>query len=260
MQPDRQLAAFLIVSFGWSWSIFVIGVALGIADSRWLFPVIAWGPLIGAAVVIWWSGEDLRAWVKQVLPRRGVRWWWLLVAILVPFLMIQADAVVAAIVGVPISVVDLDQLVTTFLITLLLAGALEEFGWRGFLQPRLQTQRSALTAAVVVGVVWGLWHMPLVLSGRTPFYAPGDWVEIMLACLVFSIPMAWLYNSTRGGLGFVMVFHAMINATPIVVAATRTTAMELGAVLALFGIPLAIVLRYGRRDLATARPDPPIPG
>ncbi len=38
----------------------------------------------------------------------------------------------------------------------------EEFGWRGYLLPALQSHRGALTASVILGAIWAVWHLPLI--------------------------------------------------------------------------------------------------
>lgn len=52
-----------------------------------------------------------------------------------------------------------------FVLLALVGGGKEEFGWRGWLQSALQQHISPLLAAVIVGVVWAIWHLPL--SGST---------------------------------------------------------------------------------------------
>jgi membrane protease YdiL (CAAX protease family) len=54
----------------------------------------------------------------------------------------------------------------------LLAGPLsEEFGWRGYVQPRLRRHYGRIAVTVPVGAAWGLWHVPLFHS-RSPRGAP----------------------------------------------------------------------------------------
>ena len=44
------------------------------------------------------------------------------------------------------------------------AGLLEEIGWTGFALPRLLAKKNFLTSTIIVGVSWGLWHLPVVDS------------------------------------------------------------------------------------------------
>ncbi len=44
----------------------------------------------------------------------------------------------------------------------------EEMGWRGYVLPRLQTVHGPLTSALIVGVIWGFWHLPKYLSPFDP--------------------------------------------------------------------------------------------
>ncbi len=96
-------------------------------------------------------------------------------------------------------------------LTALARGGNEEPGWRGMLQPQLQTKISPLAAALVVSLFWSLWHLPLYLNG---FYSVGL-VEGMLGGgiyrLFLAIFMAWLYNRTGGNVLLLVLFHASLN-------------------------------------------------
>ncbi len=82
---------------------------------------------------------------------------------------------------------------------------LEEFGWRGFAQPLLQSRFGVLPASTVIGVVWGLWHLPLILAyGNNPAIA-------LVSIVCHSILIGWVLNSTRGSMLMVLLFHASIN-------------------------------------------------
>lgn len=254
----HQIPAFLIVTFAWSWSVWLIGDTLGYGDSRWLLVPVAWGPLIAGAVITRAAGYNVGAWAGQIVPKRGVGLRWYGIALAAPFVLIQTPEVLTWMFGVEVSLVDPSEVVVDFLFVLFLAGALEEPGWRGFMQPRLQERWSALTAALAIGVVWALWHVPLVIGGGAG-YGGDEWVGFFVFLPLFSIVMAWVYNSTHGGLVFVMIFHAMINALPILEAATPV-AGGLSQLIALIGVPLVILLYYGKTYLAANRPDPTIPG
>jgi membrane protease YdiL (CAAX protease family) len=97
------------------------------------------------------------------------------------------------------------------------AGLGEELGWRGFLLPRLQSRYNALVSSLIIGVVWGLWHLPLfMLEGMSPTYEFGQAYGVVSALLAYTvvvtIPWAilftWFYNNTKGSLLLAFVFHS----------------------------------------------------
>ncbi|MFB0537313.1 MAG: type II CAAX prenyl endopeptidase Rce1 family protein, partial [Anaerolineae bacterium] len=92
-----------------------------------------------------------------------------------------------------------------FLVDVLTNG--EEIGWRGYVLPRLQARFSALVSSLILGVVWGLWHLPR-------FWVAGDTESFALATLhniAMAVLFTWVYNNTNGSLLMVTLFHAAIN-------------------------------------------------
>jgi membrane protease YdiL (CAAX protease family) len=96
---------------------------------------------------------------------------------------------------------------------LMTGGINEESGWRGFALPRMQARHSVLTASIIVGVFWALWHLPYDLApiNRAPSLI---WfLEYRLFWrVVFGIILAWLYNQTNGSLLAPALFHPAMNA------------------------------------------------
>ena len=86
----------------------------------------------------------------------------------------------------------------------------EEIGWRGYALPRLQATRSALSASLILAPIWGLWHLPLWLTGD-PVKAPIFYVPFFLSAFAFSVILTWVYNSTGGSLLMVILLHATVN-------------------------------------------------
>jgi membrane protease YdiL (CAAX protease family) len=92
-----------------------------------------------------------------------------------------------------------------FVTNLLSSPLLEELGWRGFLLPKLQEKYSALNSSLIVGVIWGVWHIPLWL-----IY--GDNLVLTLVMIILtSIIYTWLFNSTNGSMLMVLFFHSSAN-------------------------------------------------
>jgi membrane protease YdiL (CAAX protease family) len=92
-----------------------------------------------------------------------------------------------------------------FLVDALTNG--EETGWRGFALPRLQARFSALVSSLILGVVWGLWHLPKFwVAGDAESFAP-----VILDNIAMAVLFTWVYNNTNGSLLIVTLFHAAVN-------------------------------------------------
>ena len=95
---------------------------------------------------------------------------------------------------------------------LLTFGLGEEVGWRGFALPRLQATRSALSASLLLGMLWAGWHLP-ALFYREAYTSLGILVVPMLLAVatVGSIVYTWLYNGTRGSLLMLVLYHGLFD-------------------------------------------------
>lgn len=220
---DRhRLAAFLLVTYSFTWAIQGVLAATGM-EASWTLSIVvgfgAFGPPVGAAAVIWASGGDLRAWLSQVLKWRiGAKWWAL--AIGLPFLILAVGSALFVLAGGPVEFGSL-PFVGIYLFVMVWGivwgGGQEELGWRGFMLPLLQEEYSALVSSLIVGVAWAGWHLPLFVNANTTH---GGWplsqqLVWMVTILTGSILWTWMYNSTGGSVLAVAVFHAGINAMGI---------------------------------------------
>ncbi|WP_456414007.1 methyltransferase domain-containing protein [Oceanithermus profundus] len=100
---------------------------------------------------------------------------------------------------------------------MLLFGPLpEELGWRGYALDRLQRYRSALASSLILGAVWGLWHLPLFfLPGtyqhdRLGFLSAGFW-SFLFGTLTASVLFTWIYNRANRSTLAAVLFHFSIN-------------------------------------------------
>lgn len=99
----------------------------------------------------------------------------------------------------------------SFLFSIFPGSALgEELGWRGFVLPRLQSRQSALRASLLIGVVWGPWHLPLWLTGRES-HPISLFAAFVVSVICLSVLCTWMYNGTGGSLLIVVLFHAAAN-------------------------------------------------
>mgnify|MGYP000100221690 CR=1 FL=1 len=211
----HQFLSFVLVAYAFTWTFHAVLFGLGLPQS-WTFSVLAglgaYGPVVGAAFVVWASGGDLRAWVGQAFRWRVSPVWWVLVLVL-PGLVIAGATGVFVLLGGELLLTGLDTLVVyplLLLYVLVIGGGQEELGWRGFAQPHLQGRYGAFTAALVVGVVWAVWHAPLfLLPGSTQ--SGFDFGLYLGGILAESVLLAWVYNGTDGSVLLAGLFHAGNN-------------------------------------------------
>jgi membrane protease YdiL (CAAX protease family) len=139
-----------------------------------------------------------------------------------------------------------------WLASIVFFGFGEEAGWRAFALPRLQTvRRSALTAALVLSLIWAGWHVPLfsfVMGFKDMGLAavPG-WFFFMVTG---SVLLAWLYNSTGGSILIVAVFHGTLDVT-INSPAGPELANVMGALVTVWG--LVVLVWGGPKNLSRRR-------
>jgi uncharacterized protein len=129
--------------------------------------------------------------------------------------------------------------IATFVMNAIANG--EEIGWRGYALPRLQSRSHALYSALVVGLIWSLWHIPLWIHSWNPTaYA---WYSV--GVLAKSVFITWIYNNTGGSLLLATLCHAMWNTMGSLLPLTATaSAGDIGtlAVIILLEVVVAAVL------------------
>jgi len=90
----------------------------------------------------------------------------------------------------------------------LVAG--EELGWRGFALPRLLPRFGSWGASAMVGIAWGLWHLPLFfIPGMPQFGAP--FAAFAVYTVALSVILTLLFLRTRGSVVIATLFHGAVN-------------------------------------------------
>ncbi|WP_417373530.1 CPBP family intramembrane glutamic endopeptidase [Glutamicibacter protophormiae] len=115
--------------------------------------------------------------------------------------------------GVGRYLVDQGGLILVAGLVNLLPALGEEVGWRGWLWPRLQPL-GQLPAILISGVVWGLWHAPLILLGYNYPLADGPWGVMSMCgmCIVVGAFFAWLRSFSQSVWPAAFA-HAIFNAS-----------------------------------------------
>ena len=146
----------------------------------------------------------------------GFRKVWLVLILLLMPAIVGVSLLLAVLTGDPVpEMTVLSQpwvIAIAFFYILFLGGPLEEeFGWRGYALDRLQARYSALVSSVILGVVWGLWHLPLFFMPRQEMYYNVPIWGFVLGTTLFSIIITWVYNNTGRSILAVMLIHTTYN-------------------------------------------------
>lgn len=254
-----RLTFFFVLAFVLSWLVW----GSAIAEQRgWLgfhIPqtLAYFGVSIAAFVAAAMAGG--RSAVGDLL-RRLVRWRvgvaWYGVAIALPILLPLVTALLWRAFGgtVPTgSAMSLGAAAGYFVYGTGLWLVTEEAGWRGFALPRLQTRGSALTASVVLGLVWGVWHTPLFLMADSA-QAAWPYLGFVLFAVATSVLATWIFNHTRGSVLLAAIFHAATDASLAYSGVLDGGNGLFWAVVAVTWVAAGILVAVeGARDLARGR-------
>jgi len=155
-------------------------------------------------------GEVWRLLRRLLIARVSVGWYAAIVALTA---LAVFAAWVSTLLGVPgpVVIATIPGVASLFLFSIFPGSAMgEEIGWRGFALPRLQARLNALAASLIVGAIWGTFHLPLFLTG-SPVRPLALFVPFALNCIIMSIFYTWMYNGTAGSLFVAVLLHASTN-------------------------------------------------
>ena len=219
---ERPVQAFIALTFAFSWSIWIAtGV---IAPDRLPLAVLpgAWGPTFVAFILtaITRGKAGVRELLGKILRWRVGLLWYLVALIGIAVIAFSAVGIYTlfrgtfispqlpeGMAGIPIVI----YLPIAFIVNLLVGGPIaEEFGWRGFAQPRLQSRIGVFKASLLIGIVWGLWHLPLFIFGDGTAVGSIPFPAFILLTTAWSVLLAWVYNGT-GSMLMPVLMHASFN-------------------------------------------------
>jgi len=259
----RKIVLFFLIAYGFTW-VFWISEAMaarGLLGSSIFVDFLlspqnpaAWGPFVSAFLLTFWyqKGSGVIELLKKGVDYRFAKKWWVPTILLCP-IIIGGALLIAALAGESIPelywIANPGLILVNFVVILFTGGPLqEEFGWRGYALPRLQGRFNALVSSIIVGFMWGLWHLPYFFIGTELTYAYGIIPQIITAILL-SILFTWLFNNTGGSILVSLVFHNMFNLSNDMFPALKT---QLGSPLFLvfFSVAaIAVVVIWGHRRL-----------
>lgn len=208
-------------------------------------------PYIPAWVILPQLAPGLAAWLMLGvfrdqgtilrIPTSRTRGWKFLAALGVPLILSGLILLLYRWIDKPIETPPLSGTGFLILFSWMMVGAFaEELGWRGYLQPLLATRWNGLLTSLVVGLLWGLWHVGNYQHGLVYM------LFFVLSTIAYSLVITWLIHSVGWNVILPWFFHLGVNLGFYVFSAvlTGTTFMILnGLVWSAVAVFLVVVHR-----------------
>ena len=213
-QSLKQVILFLIYTFSitWlSWSVIIIGNIY--FDALWYGHPLTWipyiigglGPAISSYIIFRQFNEqfDEKSFLKYVFGKKnnmkiwsifGLYFIWRFFMIWYAFEIKKPIPFLSLIINLPL---------------IIPLGGLEELGWRGILQPRLEKEFNYLASVLMVGIIWGVWHLPLwLIKGTVQSEFP--FALYLLSGMILTFSFTTLFKYTNN-LFLCVISHAWFN-------------------------------------------------
>jgi len=213
------LLPFLIITFGLAWGILGLYVFLPVqmeamfgelTGNHPLFYLAVYAPAIAAISIVFFMSrkEGIRLFLGRLFMWHVSVWWYVFMLVGIPSLFY---------IGAIMKGLDLAEMfpVSSFsaylgaLVLFAIKGPVEEIGWRGFALPLLQRKMSPLWAGLVLGIIWGIWHLPAFLLSGTP-QSTWSFTDFFVGTVALSLIVTALFNASRGSILLPALFHLQV--------------------------------------------------
>jgi hypothetical protein len=213
--PFGSLAPVLVITFGLTWGIlglyiFLPDCATGMFSSLTgqhpLFFLCVYAPAIAAFIIVARHGRlaGLRRFLSRLLLWRCSPAWYAFLIIGVPLIFYTGSAMNGKLYNDPFPFSSLQSMAVALLFAAI-KGPVEEFGWRGLALPVLQRKLAPIWAALMIGGIWGLWHLPAFLLSGTQ-QSEWSFAAFFAGCIVISVITTALFNVSRGSILLAALF------------------------------------------------------
>lgn len=211
------LVSFFMLACGIAWIPFALRPMIGDVFLGFAF----FSPAVSALILVAVNGgkpgtQNLVS--KLFLWRVGVKWY--LIALLSPVVLELLAFATHQLLGRTPLAIDLavwlailpSQLLPLIivLVFLVVSSAGEELGWRGYAIPQLQTRFGSVQASLILGILWGLWHLPTFWSPGAPQYGLPV-VGYIVATVGYSIIYTCILNGAKGSVLLTCLYHGASN-------------------------------------------------
>lgn len=218
--PIISLIPFLLITFGLAWGIIALFIFLPdqmtaifgqITGQHPLFFLAVYAPAIAAFIIVTYNAGigDLRRFLSRFLLWRCSLAWYAFLIVGIPLLFFGSSALKGNLFAEPFPFLLFQSLIVALLLTAI-KGPVEEFGWRGFALPLLQRKFAPIWAGLILGIIWGFWHLPAFLLSGTQQSA-WSFTPFFVGSVAISVIVTALFNKSRGSILLPALFHFQLN-------------------------------------------------
>lgn len=226
----KRLLIFLFFAFALSWiPAIIFNKVLGYHDwfETYKYPITFWfvgyGPALANIITRKITHEGWKDSMLHLKLKENLKYY-IIAVLIVSVLSIPQGVIITSVYGnwaefgksMPLQE-SASSLFTIFAIAPLMAFNTfgEEFGWRGYMNGKLETLIGTTGTAVVGGIIWGLWHAELTVAGHNfgtdyPGYPYLGMFAMCVSCTFQGIGLMWLTKKT-GSVYPAAIMHAMNN-------------------------------------------------
>jgi membrane protease YdiL (CAAX protease family) len=250
MLQRHPVRSYFCITFAISWSAALCvvspwllrGQSVPALGGILMFPAMLLGPSLTGLILVWLlrGPEGLRTLGEQLLRWR-LHPYWYAVLLIPPVLVLGVLLLLQALVSKAFA----PNLFLAGIAFGIPAGYLEELGWMGFAFDQLRAQRTSLRAAIVLGILWAVWHLPVAdyLGAAYPhgWYWLPFFCAFAAAMIAMRVLISWLYVNT-GSLAATQLLHMSSTGALVIFAAPGIGAMREVLWYGLYAIALWLVV------------------
>ena len=227
-------ASYFALTFAISWTGALVVVAPRLLHREpvpkfaglMMFPVMLLGPSVSGVLLTWIASgrHGLRKLAARMQPFRFPGKWY--AALLIPPTLIWCTLLLLQVRVSPVFAPNHFWIGLCFGIA---AGFIEEIGWTGYAFPTMAARHNAFVSAVALGVLWGVWHLPVIdyLGTATPHgaYLSRYFLAFIVAMSAMRVLIYWIYANT-GSLLLSQLMHVVSTGSLVVFSPTGVTAAQ----------------------------------
>jgi hypothetical protein len=216
----RSLLPFLSISFGLAWGL--VGLLIlfpepltavfgELSAKNPLFILAVYSPAIAAFTLVIHHGglPGLRRYLSRLLLWKVHPGWVAFIIFGIPALYYAGAALKGNLWTEPFPFSSWYEVIPALAFMLVL-GPVEEFGWRGLALPLLQQRYAPVWAGLILGLIWGIWHLPAFFLSGTPQSA-WPFFPFLIGAVAVGVIVTPLFNASGGSILLPLLVHWQLN-------------------------------------------------